>query len=306
MAYRIPITEVHIQGKQWSAVDQKGYLEIVPLGNSLLIRIVELKNFNDKAGNKATIDIVVEDELLSFKAPAEDQLDDAVFSFKVAIVRPTTWVDAVFSDIDPEHAVMFQCDVLCDTNDMSDAQMETLVNFLPEIQIIMTSTLASDAVTQYPKGRGVDLWQEELDVWGMIDNDRRCYEMCIRSTLSQEGTAILWDPVKLDLISSLSRYEQGNASRVAISNIRKKLQGLVDFGKERFHFLPQYEEEVWSMIVISNLNATLQDRQDGTGYQQFLMPQQPHTIESQEFVIKFLKVCTNSEKVAHVPLEIIR
>lgn len=136
---------------------------------SLLIRIVELKNFNDKAGNKATIDIVVEDELLSFKvslckcsgncintdrlvlqAPAEDQLDDAVFSFKVAIVRPTTWVDAVFSDIDPEHAVMFQCDVLCDTNDMSDAQMETLVNFLPEIQIIMTSTLASDAVTQYP------------------------------------------------------------------------------------------------------------------------------------------------------------
>ncbi|KZP11284.1 hypothetical protein FIBSPDRAFT_899079 [Athelia psychrophila] len=215
----------------------------------------------NKAGNKATTNIVVEDELLSFKlvlqAPAEDQLNDVVFSFKVAIIRPTTWVDAVSSDIKPEHAVMFQCDVLCDTNNMSPAQIETL-------------------------GRGVDLWQEELDMWGMIDNDRRCYEMCVRpvfarSTLLQEGTAILWDSVKLDPIPPQTGLWQGK--------------------------IPL---EVWSMSVISNLNATLQDRQDGTGYQQFLMPQQPHTIESQEFVIKFLKVCTNSEKVDQVTVKIIR
>lgn len=37
----------------------------------------------------------------------------------------------------------------------------------------------------FRKGRGVDLWQEELDVWGMIDNDRRCYEMCIRYVVAK-------------------------------------------------------------------------------------------------------------------------
>lgn len=84
--------------------------------------------------------------------------------------------------------------------------------------------------------------------------------------LSKEGAAVLWDPVKLDLIATLPPHPKGNLSRVAISDIRKKLKG-IDIGEERFHFLPQYEEGVWSMIVISNLNATMEERMDGTGHQ---------------------------------------
>lgn len=41
-------------------------------------------------------------------------------------------------------------------------------------------------------------------------------------------------------------------------------------------------------------------------FRRFLMPQKQHTNESREFVIKFLKVCTNTENVAPFRTEIIR
>lgn len=33
MGFKIPITDIHIQGKNWSAVEKKGFFQVVPLGN---------------------------------------------------------------------------------------------------------------------------------------------------------------------------------------------------------------------------------------------------------------------------------
>lgn len=92
------------------------------------------------------------DQLVLLQGPPEyqEEVSDAVvFSFKVAVIRSTTWRSAVFTNYNEEDAVMFQCDVLCDTKDMSDEQAGTLINDLSEIRTIMTSTLAAGVVTQY-------------------------------------------------------------------------------------------------------------------------------------------------------------
>lgn len=75
--------------------------------------------------------------------------------------------------------------------------------------------------------------------------------------------AHLWERADIDAISSLPTTEQGDVSTAKRTSIRGEIKA-PDLSQCRFHFLPFYENDVWSMIVISNLNADKDDRMDGT------------------------------------------
>lgn len=91
-------------------------------------------------------------------------------------------------------------------------------------------------------GHGVELWQERMDVWMMLHSDYRCYEMCfryvivksvlqdemlmnvpvlMRSTLYSYAaiSALLWDTVLQDKISSLSENKGIDVLRGAITKL---------------------------------------------------------------------------------------
>lgn len=98
-----------------------------------------------------------------------------------------------------------------------------------------------------------------------------------RSTLYSYALngALLWDADLQKNISSLSISRGPDALRAAIDKIRRDLKkdgpkamGKI-FQRARFHFFPQLDEDndVWSMIAISNINATVEQRTDATKQQ---------------------------------------
>lgn len=135
------------------------------------MRIAGLEDFKDKEGVTVEIDIVLEDELLRFQVSSPFHAtylhcsahrftfqgphnsnpgqQAPIFSFQVAIIRPTAWIYAIFPHADEDNAAVFELDVMSDTNDMNLMQQQNLDAYISEIQKVSVATLPNDGITRH-------------------------------------------------------------------------------------------------------------------------------------------------------------
>lgn len=78
------------------------------------------------------------------------ETQDPVFSFKFAVLRPTQWLSAALPRVNPDQAAVFECDVLSDTEDLNEHQIQNLASSIANINKVPLVTLSSDAISQYP------------------------------------------------------------------------------------------------------------------------------------------------------------
>lgn len=111
------------------------------------------------------IDIIVEDELMKFKVSSmlppctnahrpvlqgpHPEQQNRIFSFNFATIRPAVWLATFLPDADPDNAATFQCDVLSDTRDLSDAQIEELAASTASFSKIPGSVLPPEDISQH-------------------------------------------------------------------------------------------------------------------------------------------------------------
>lgn len=71
-------------------------------------------------------------------------------SFSFAVIRPTQWLEIIAPQHDKRNVAIYECDVVCDTSDMTKKQSDDCLKVWREIDDLMMSTLPPEAVYRYP------------------------------------------------------------------------------------------------------------------------------------------------------------
>lgn len=76
-----------------------------------------------------------------------------------------------------------------------------------------------------------------------------------------ESAIHLWEPSQIELVESIPAIGKDDAIRTAHREIREATE-LPDLDS-KFHIIPMYDEHLWSIIIIFNISAFMQEEGRG-------------------------------------------